>query len=322
MAQTLDLYCSHQILSEAQRTGTTIHPTVPMTKKEKLRDVKPLAQGHRAGKWQNPGWNSQCAALISSPGVPFAAEDRGQPFKDQTVLSIILSLDASGPDEPQGLALFESTDTKGWGREAISSLAMNWAPPSSQHGPSQVLGPKDVHVRAKNKVPSRPSWKEQDVQGHSRYWASMFKSKGLSPARRTAHPGPSHSTHSWHKKRLPLQAVLALRRLPVLQHLSQPRVLFPALSSATPSLSSSLLLRGPITWGLRTDCLQLCLLQLAVFPTCGTAPGTQQVPPERMLQAQVPSEKTLACKEDAAHTAPALFSHLVPALPCAGGSIP
>lgn len=66
------------------------------------------------------------------------------------------------------------------------------SPTRHQLGLSQILKPKNDQVRAKNKVLSRLSRKEIDVQGHSRDSASMFKSKVLGPARRTAHPGPHY----------------------------------------------------------------------------------------------------------------------------------
>lgn len=97
------------------------------------------------------------------------------------------------------------TNTKGSGGKATSSLAMNRAPPWSPAGLPQVLRPKDDQVGAKNEVPARLSTKEQDVQGHSRDWASTSESKVLSPAHgQLAWAHPAH--HSPGTRRISLSS--------------------------------------------------------------------------------------------------------------------
>lgn len=42
---------------------------------QKLREVKPLAQGHTACEQESRGWNPQLNTLITGLGAPFAVED-------------------------------------------------------------------------------------------------------------------------------------------------------------------------------------------------------------------------------------------------------
>lgn len=144
--------------------------------------------------------------------------------------------------------------------------------PRHQFGLSQVLRPDDDQVRAKNEAFSRLSRKEQGVHGHSRELASMFKSKVLSPARRTAHLGPPLSAHSWPRSiSLPWMCHQPhLRALPAWKYPTFPT----SLSRPTPSLLSGCLPGNPDAslphhpYGRQSLCI-------SVFPALGTTPGAQ-----------------------------------------------
>lgn len=166
------------------------------------------------------------------------------------------------------------------------------------------------------------------MRGHSRDWASTFKSKVLSPAHSTAHPGPPHSTLPGPRSISPCHASRPC------QCCSQPGTLlraFPTWPELTPSLTRGLLLGNPgafhefpchprLCQSHKGHQTQLSMTRspraISVFPTLGTTPGTQQVLHKCMLQARCRNtEKPLMCMEEAARGGSGCISSLCPHSP-------
>lgn len=196
------MHCSQQVLSDAQRTGTKSHPTVPTRNESSERlghlpKVTQLEPGGElptccSGHW--PQGSLRPGKLILAFQIPGSSLHRLGPRSLWPG-----EISRAGP-------VSLPTNTKGSGGKATSSLAIHRAPPRSPAGLPQVLRPKDDRAGAKSEVPARLSMKEQDAQGHSRAWACMSEPKVLSLAHgqlawaHSAHHSPgtrSISLSSW-----------------------------------------------------------------------------------------------------------------------------